>query len=136
MRSTRTPRTVQQAVRTQLDATRKWWDVATNLFPRMPCCGDWRSAVESHQKDEPEQGQREGDAVWRPGHQRDGGAGLDEHRRSDDEAGEAGVGLGVFGEAFPADAAEERIVDDLDEPDEADHEQRRPDVNEKDELHP
>ena len=46
------------------------------------------------------------------------------------------MGLGIFGEAFPADAAEERVVDDLDESDEADHEQRRPDVNEKDELHP
>ena len=46
------------------------------------------------------------------------------------------MGLGVPGEALPADAAEERVVDDLDEPDQADHKERRPDVGEKDEFHP
>jgi hypothetical protein len=44
------------------------------------------------QEDEPEQGQGEGDAFGRPEYQGDGGAGLDEHRGADDEAGEAGVG--------------------------------------------
>ena len=63
-------------------------------------------------------------------HEKYGRRGLGQHRRADDEGREAGVGFGVDGETIRTHAAEKWVVDDLDEPDYADHYQRRRQVDE------
>ena len=53
---------------------------------------------------------------------------LDEHRWAEDVAREARVGFGVKVEPFRDYSGEEGIVDHLYEPDDADHEERRREV--------
>ena len=64
-----------------------------------------------------------------------GGRRLDQHRRSDDVGREAGVSVGVEGEPAGANPVEERIVHYLNEPDYADHNQRRREVYKEYVLH-
>ncbi len=59
------------------------------------------------------------------------GGEFEEHGRADDEAGEVAVALSVEREAVRGELGKERVVDDLDEPDEAGHEEGRGELEEE-----
>ena len=63
------------------------------------------------------------------------GCGFEQHRKAYYPAREPGVGFGVGDEPFFTHATQERIVDDLDEPDQTNHKKRSPGVDEEQKLH-
>jgi hypothetical protein len=92
-----------------------------------------RGRREPHHREEGEPGDREpqGNPLWRTKNEGDGGRGLREHRRPDHEARETRVGPGVSGEASAPDAGEEGVMHDLDEPDDAYHDEGHREVDEE-----
>ena len=93
--------------------------------------GDGRQ-VDACEHQPGDEGQGSGQTVGRGEKEPQGGDAFDEHRRTDDEGDEAGVGRLVRNETVLADPGEQWVVDDLDDPDQPDEKPGRRSVDKGD----